>query len=723
MADLVNTGGFRSSLAASSPSLPKLDQIDYDTINKAFAQGWDEGKKLLADLDEFEVRPAKKELQKQALEIQGLQATTAKKVLSGEQPRFRNDGNFVIDDLTGSAQAAPRPSVESVNLYRNDRALVQRRYSTDPYTGARTQIDEIEVMPAPKASEAPAASEDQSSVDPFSFEKYGAGSPAAGTGSVETPGTTLLAPTGVGKSGITLGRARAPRAASSTSAGSPDNYLKAADNDRMKEFATKADQAAILKAEMEDFARINATTYTGAASRIPGVNFIRSLANSDVATLDAYNLNFAKLAREGFAGAVSNKEMAMYKNSVPGSGNPPETNVALIAAMLPAVDRANERNSVAREWVDRHGSLTGFETEWARYLEDVPVVDRSTLDKAKTNPKEALAELGNRPPTPDFKEYLAFRRAGVIPESVVEDFSQKLQTLGKTRPELVDTPEKAAAQLEQALVYKYPFLKKSAQERDALPSFEKNITDSLGRILGSGAQSPALLDEEVGKALSTPAPAPAPAPTPSGKKVGDVLKDDSDPARASRTLPRYVGSADQPLPSEIGGIFFAGEQSYPAWAEWLGAPAEPFVRGKQGAVSRMLGRQNNEPLTEDVDPKFIDWLAQNKEKVTSDPQFAAKVNQLVRAAVAQYDWKDISKEEWKKGRWFDSTTRRTLDPKATRRRRFALQSALFKAGLNGIVRLPAIPGDVDEAPIVDSGPAEPIDDLPVVPVDSVVASR
>ena len=118
-------------------------------------------------------------------------------------------------------------------------------------------------------------------------------------------------------------------------------------------------------------------------------------------------------------------------------------------------------------------------------------------------------------------------------------------------------------------------------------------------------------------------------------------------------------------------------------------------------VSRTLGRPNTEPLTEDVDPKFVDWLAQNKEKVTSDPQFAAQVNQLVRAATAQYDWRDTSKEERKKGRWFDSPTRRTLDPKATRRRRFALQSALFKAGLNGIVRLPAIPGDAEEAPAAD----------------------
>lgn len=714
MADLVNTSGFRSAAAASGAPPLRLDAIDYDMINRGFAEGFAQGKKILDDLRDLEIAPQVQALKKKSIEAESLNLDRIQSVLSGETPAVRQEGDFDIATLSGAPIGRrPAPTQDSLTLQTPDGGIVRRDYVIDPRTGVRTQVGEdIEILPAaPKDAEATVDPLSESDPDPLDFSAEQTSQPGATSGAQHGVRS-------VGPKGVVLGVQKTRAAAGANSSGGGDSYSKQADNDYLKDSADAAATAQRVLPKLQAFAKLNKGTSSGPLVGSRPVAWVRSLFDGDVATLNAFTNDFAKLAREGFPGSVSNAEMNLFRSAGPSVANPEKTNATLVSVMMPVYQRSAEKYGMAREWVSRNGSLDGFDGLWNQYINEVPTVPEAVLGRASSGKKEdvaaALDMLANTPAQPrvGFKDFVALKRFGRVPNADIQTLSNKGASILVGPDGELKAPEVLRQEVEASIRAKYPSAPSSEQNLRAAANYDAATEAILEGATRAGLNS--AVDDAV-------QPTPAPAAAPAGKTIGDVLNKEIDPTRESLTLPsvhpttklpdgRTVTmiddptTAEVPLPDRVQDTGFDG-----VYEEYAGIPG-PFKLTGGDLIGRVIeavggpeapGKMN----TGEVSDKFLSFLEKNREKIASDPRLRAKVNFVVRDSVAAY----VPEQQAGEGqRWYESNPSR-IDTAKTLQRRARLQAALFSARLNGLVRLPslasepapsAVPSGIDDTQVV-----------------------
>jgi hypothetical protein len=78
-------------------------------------------------------------------------------------------------------------------------------------------------------------------------------------------------------------------------------------------------------------------------------------------------------------GAISNAEMTLFMAASPGMQQTQEGNAALLDMIDAIADRQIERVQKMEEWRAQKGTLSGFEAEWARYIESNPIVTEDKI--------------------------------------------------------------------------------------------------------------------------------------------------------------------------------------------------------------------------------------------------------------------------------------------------------------------------------------------------------
>lgn len=81
-------------------------------------------------------------------------------------------------------------------------------------------------------------------------------------------------------------------------------------------------------------------------------------------------------------GAISNAEMQLFMAAAPGMKNTPQGNAALIDLIDKVGDRQIMRAGEMEKWRQQYGTLDGFETEWAKYIENNPLITQQSLGVA-----------------------------------------------------------------------------------------------------------------------------------------------------------------------------------------------------------------------------------------------------------------------------------------------------------------------------------------------------
>lgn len=693
MADLTKTSGFRAA-ASSAPSLP-VQAVDYDMINRGFAEGWAEGKQLLQDLKDFEIAPAVQDLKKKQIAAESKNIDRTQNVLDGVLPAVRQEGNYDISALSGDVVGSYQPKPEGITLQREDGAYVRRGFVTNPRTGELSQVGEdIEILPAP----APAADAQLSGADfenPFYDPQYAEGGAPAGVAGAVQPRVSL----GANGANVRFGTGSS-RAAGG---GGGNAYLKSADNDAIKSYADDATKAEALASVMQDFAKVNATTSTGpvAGFRKGPINVPKVAAlfgEGNLQTLQSYSDRFRQLAKAGMAGSVSNYEQQIFESAVPGPDKSQEVNAAILATYLPAMQRSQQKSAFAREWTSANGSLNGFESTWQQYVKDVPVLDSKLIDRMRAGdlkPENALEAISKgaagNPSYLDFKQYLQLKKSGSVPDQLVtsplRDPSKVLLNPDGSHKDFPTIANELAARVKAV----YPF----APDPGSNPSVDANYVAATQKLLQTAATQGVNQAVDVGTGA---APAPAAKPSAGNKTVAQALSEHQDDARPANSLPSSIFEQET-LPSELrgpgtsvlpGGKGYLVDESSRGLAKQVGVP-EPFVRPKQGLVGRALGLPDQTKLTEDVSPDFDQYLSQNAMTLREDPEAAAKVQGMVRRAVADYSSSRLARSK------SNDPSGRKLNEAATRRRRAQMQALLFKHRLNGTIKLPKLETDDPEA--------------------------
>ncbi len=96
-------------------------------------------------------------------------------------------------------------------------------------------------------------------------------------------------------------------------------------------------------------------------------------------------------------GAITDREMGMFRAAVPNLGQTQEGNAAIAQVMKAGAARTQTRAAFFENWARKHGSLEGAQEVWSEYMRDNPLITEDG-NSIKANPEGDWQSYLNRQP-------------------------------------------------------------------------------------------------------------------------------------------------------------------------------------------------------------------------------------------------------------------------------------------------------------------------------------
>ena len=112
-------------------------------------------------------------------------------------------------------------------------------------------------------------------------------------------------------------------------------------------------------------------------------------------------------------GAITDREMGMFRTAVPSLAQTPEGNEQIIKTMRAGAQRVQQRAAFYERWLQQNGSMSGAQTAWNRYIEDNPLIEGTDNGFRLNPPADPRPYLiGGGGPSPQGSSAPADRRGG-----------------------------------------------------------------------------------------------------------------------------------------------------------------------------------------------------------------------------------------------------------------------------------------------------------------------
>lgn len=180
--------------------------------------------------------------------------------------------------------------------------------------------------------------------------------------------------------------------------------------------------------DAERFAKLNERKYTGGVQTMPFLRNLLGAADTGVGEMMAITEKLTPQMREAGSGAMSDRDVAMYKASTLDVGKPGPTNAALSRVVQAGAKRQGDYAAFLEEWAGRRGSVLGAQEAWSAYAEANPLFDNSN----------GLTQL--RQTTP-WRQWFGVQRGGQ---------AQPARGGGGARPAATGRPAKPVKQMSNA---------------------------------------------------------------------------------------------------------------------------------------------------------------------------------------------------------------------------------------------------------------------------------
>ena len=143
---------------------------------------------------------------------------------------------------------------------------------------------------------------------------------------------------------------------------------------KMPEFQAAGELATGLR-RFIDLQDVNKGTDAGVYDVLPFVTDIRTRMNPSLQEMQTISNKQAVKLREAGSGAMSDKDLAVFRQSVIGVDKQPETNRAIAAAQLAGIERIKEyRKFVSKMFeVYRYVDPAKLESLWQEYADANPI--------------------------------------------------------------------------------------------------------------------------------------------------------------------------------------------------------------------------------------------------------------------------------------------------------------------------------------------------------------
>lgn len=163
-----------------------------------------------------------------------------------------------------------------------------------------------------------------------------------------------------------------------------DNFFNTPQGQKFYGEAMKNVQTATdLAADVTEFTRLNKEQATGNALDRAGPigRTARSLTSDEIQRMNAITEKLAPMQRQAGSGAMSDRDVEMYRASVPHTMNTREANEAIAARIVAGTNRVRDYE-IAKLKARGLGEDIEFAESWGKYTADVGLYD----DNGKANP-------------------------------------------------------------------------------------------------------------------------------------------------------------------------------------------------------------------------------------------------------------------------------------------------------------------------------------------------
>lgn len=136
-----------------------------------------------------------------------------------------------------------------------------------------------------------------------------------------------------------------------------------------------AQTAQSLRADASRFKRLNEDVSTGGLGGLPVIRDVRAMVDPKVGEMKAIVEKMTPAMREAGSGAMSDRDVQMYRASVVGLDKLGPTNSALATVIDAGARRSGDYTAFKNEWARRNNTLVGSQEAWQAYAEDNPLFE------------------------------------------------------------------------------------------------------------------------------------------------------------------------------------------------------------------------------------------------------------------------------------------------------------------------------------------------------------
>lgn len=122
----------------------------------------------------------------------------------------------------------------------------------------------------------------------------------------------------------------------------------------------------------ERFLDINRKAGTGELNAIPFVSEVRSVFDPNYAEMMSLTSRMAPNQRQPGSGSSSDKDVQMFKRSVPNTDYPGPANTKIVSRLKEEADLKTRYAEFLDDYVAQNGTLVGAQTAWNKVLSSKP---------------------------------------------------------------------------------------------------------------------------------------------------------------------------------------------------------------------------------------------------------------------------------------------------------------------------------------------------------------
>ena len=148
--------------------------------------------------------------------------------------------------------------------------------------------------------------------------------------------------------------------------------LSSQDQAYLSDQRTAAQQAADAERASQRFLELNQKQGTGQIFAVPGISEITGAFNPAMSEMEALTNRMAPALRQPGSGAMSDKDVAMFKKSIPNPNFPGPTNQRLAQGISQGAQRQRDYVSFLDRYAADKGTLIGAQEAWDRSQRKAP---------------------------------------------------------------------------------------------------------------------------------------------------------------------------------------------------------------------------------------------------------------------------------------------------------------------------------------------------------------